>query len=512
MVENSLFLEMILCGTKLISPSRFYELYDDYKQQKEKVPLFLYSFNFIDKFEFELIDVETKIIQIHNKTTEQRSEFYIANYILEEILYIKDIFELKNIEQGDLRLQIEGKELKVFLNGELEYFFKENNNNMLNVEFAMEELFFDNSLKAICEFQLISKELYKHCTENKISVGINKEYDKLLQLATEINMAEFFNFEKVCSGDSYKTLKVIFLKKLTEEVRGLVQTHKFDLDKIRGEIFNKWIVELLKIESTNDLISIFSVEFIEKLVTGFVLRKMGNAIENNEELLNSFIRNSFLKEHYEKIYKINSTGVMIASLNIWEIIGYKKFEKYIQKENFKTQVLENQYIGQSFGKNGERNVLDRIGEGHEKLQRIISTKPEDKDIAIMFLAMNPKNHLMIKEFGSVARDQFKELLEDKDINNKEYVDLAELGLITYFRPPYNTQHVNDNFKSLTTKKVQGIINKHDGILIIMDYENVNWKIVSSANGKDFSSEKPYIQCRFKKDISISGTNINELLF
>lgn len=511
-MENPLFLEIILCGTKLISSKKFYEFYDDYKKRKERVPLFLYSFNFIDKFEFEFINDETRFIQLCNRTTGQKSKFDIGDYILEEILNSKNLFELKSIEDDDLRLEIEGKELKVFLNGELEDFFKENNNNMLDVEFAMGELFFDDLLKYASEFQQISENLYKFFMENKTVVDINKDYDKLLQLITEFNMAKNFDFEEVRLDDSYDKLKVIFLEELTEEAKSLFQTNKFDLEKTREKIFNKWIVELLKVEATNDLASVFGIDVIENMSKDFVLKKMEHKFEDLKEFLDSFIVNSFLKGDYEKICKINSTGVIVASLDIWEIIGDKKFEKYIEKESFRTQVLENQYIGQSFGNNGERNVLDRIGEGHEKLQRIISTKPENRDVAIMFFIMTPKNHLMIKEFGSVAKDEVKRLLEKNEISNKEYVDLAELGLITYFRPPYNTQHVNDNFKSLTTTKVQGIFNKHDGIQIIMDYENVNWKIVSGANGKDFSSEKSNIQCYFKKNISISNIKINEELF
>ena len=90
--------------------------------------------------------------------------------------------------------------------------------------------------------------------------------------------------------------------------------------------------------------------------------------------------------------------------------------------------------------------------------------------------------------------------------------MAEIALITYLKPKYNTQHTKDDFKSLKTPKVEGIINSNDGIQIFMDFEKVNWEIISSGCTNKFVSNKPYLYCLFKKEAFNLKINEIENLF
>ena len=234
-------------------------------------------------------------------------------------------------------------------------------------------------------------------------------------------------------------------------------------------------------------------------------------------MVEQFYIHVHLEQVYNRIYTVkkseenNSLEFELLNIRLWDILGNKKFLDYIENRDFETLTLENLYIGQAFGKDGSRNVFDRIGEGHEKLQRIISTVPPDKEVALLFFSMRPKGNLVISQYGIEATEKLKNLLND-NIDPKEYVDLAEIALITYLKPKYNTQHVKDDFKSLKTAKIRDVINSYDGIQIFMDFEKVNWKIISSDCTNEFTSNKPYIHCLFKKDAFNLGMNELEDLF
>ena len=124
-----------------------------------------------------------------------------------------------------------------------------------------------------------------------------------------------------------------------------------------------------------------------------------------------------MEQVYNRIYTVkrseenDSLEFELLNIRLWDILGNKKFLDYIENEDFKILALENLYIGQAFGKAGNRNVFDRIGEGHEKLQRIISTVPSNKEVALLFFSMRPKRKFIYKSIWIRSYKAAKKFIE-----------------------------------------------------------------------------------------------------
>lgn len=105
-MENIKCLEMIMMGTRLITVSEFYELFDELQlNSSNKLPLFLYSFNLIDKYAFVNTSESNTIVEIKNITQNTHTRLNIGEYLLNNKFYQKDIFELKSIVDSDLRVE-----------------------------------------------------------------------------------------------------------------------------------------------------------------------------------------------------------------------------------------------------------------------------------------------------------------------------------------------------------------------------------------------------------------------
>lgn len=94
-MENIKYLEMIMTGTKLLTINEFYVYYDELKSSSEdKLPLFLYSFNLIDKFKFSKLKDSNTTILINNNE-------FISNKPYIHCLFKKEAFgmEVNEIEQ-----------------------------------------------------------------------------------------------------------------------------------------------------------------------------------------------------------------------------------------------------------------------------------------------------------------------------------------------------------------------------------------------------------------------------
>ena len=375
----------------------------------------------------------------------------------------------------------------IYAAGALKEYFTDSMNYKLEVEYAIKELLCESWFACGRKFVQIIKNVKNWSDVNYIINSFSnvhndieiREQDKELVFKSIYSIVEHMKYFPE-SGEFGVSLLTEFLKLLI---------NKKDID----------------------------VKIQEKIISSFIQSQEEVLLKNKEELIRSFYINIYLEQVYNRIYTVkkseNNGSLEFELLNIrlWDILGNKEFLDYMENEDFKTLSLENLYIGQAFGKAGNRNVFDRIGEGHEKLQRIISTVPSNKEVALLFFSMEPKGNLVISQYGSEATKQLKNLLNDK-IEPKEYVDLAEIALITYLKPKYNTQHIKDDFKSLKTPKVEDIINSNDGIQIFMDFEKVNWEIISSGCTNKFVSNKPYLYCLFKKEAFNLKINEIENLF
>lgn len=104
------------------------------------------------------------------------------------------------------------------------------------------------------------------------------------------------------------------------------------------------------------------------------------------------------------------------------------------------------YIGQAFGREGERQAFDRL-RSHSTLQRIYAEQRPDRevwlslcaitDVAIIYTA-NPRDSGVIT--GAEDREHARKVhasINSPRFYGKEGVALAEAGLIKYFQPKYN---------------------------------------------------------------------------
>jgi hypothetical protein len=110
------------------------------------------------------------------------------------------------------------------------------------------------------------------------------------------------------------------------------------------------------------------------------------------------------------------------------------------------------YIGQAFGKHGERSAFDRL-KGHETLQHIYAHNRPDSEIWIGLCSISDV-HLM-SEISPRTPTQTSDEDDDRhtleliqrvergEFREKEAVALAEAGMIRYFQPEYNVNFKNN---------------------------------------------------------------------
>lgn len=123
-------------------------------------------------------------------------------------------------------------------------------------------------------------------------------------------------------------------------------------------------------------------------------------------------------------------------------------EEYFSKFAEENNTFEVCYIGQAYGKNGERNAIDRLLK-HETLQKIsLSGVPENKTIQLLLLEVS-ESHSLITQINPHAistegdneriRAGHEKLFTTTD---KEKVSLFEASMIRYFSPKFNREFKN----------------------------------------------------------------------
>lgn len=119
------------------------------------------------------------------------------------------------------------------------------------------------------------------------------------------------------------------------------------------------------------------------------------------------------------------------------------------------------YIGQAFGKAGERSALDRLKD-HSTLQKIqadvLSNEP---DMEIVILLFNYDHPLRFSIHDGIGKPRITSEQDEQhylrvlrtDIRYSDITTLAEAGLIRYFQPHYNTVY-KDSFPTSDMKSLQ----------------------------------------------------------
>ena len=230
--------------------------------------------------------------------------------------------------------------------------------------------------------------------------------------------------------------------------------------------------------------------------------KVNCILEQYKEGLDTVIFNFEVFSHLN--IKQNNQ-IEIPDLHIWDVLMKNSYTSYLST-SFPVE-LETKYIGQAFGKNGNRNIYDRIGNGHEHIQKLLATCPDSKELALNFFSLHPKSEMLGQAKDPKLLEFLKAINENKhdDITPSQYVNLTELGLITYFKPSDNIELKNRTFSSPNDdlKTINEINSKYSGIIISMDLKDNNIKIFSEQRplSEAFIPTKSRIQYKFDSNLS-----------
>ena len=156
--------------------------------------------------------------------------------------------------------------------------------------------------------------------------------------------------------------------------------------------------------------------------------------------------------------------------------------------------LEVLYVGQSYGKEGEILALDRLS-AHRTLQRILAdTLYECPDHEVLLLLFRYEHY---KKISSTEGDFSLEPQASEEEEKKHFertfnvlferrnrVSLAEAGLISYFKPPYNKIY-KETFPSRKHKILEELLNEDfSSLMIEIDTSNIGTKLYSDSAGNE----------------------------
>lgn len=230
--------------------------------------------------------------------------------------------------------------------------------------------------------------------------------------------------------------------------------------------------------------------------------KVNCILEQYKEGLDTVIFNFKVLSHLN--IKQNNQ-IEILNLSIWDILMNNAYASYLSVSC--PVELETKYIGQAFGDNGSRNIYDRIGKGHEHIQKLIATCPDSKELALNFFSLHPKSEMLGQAKDPKLLEFLKAINENKqdDTTPSQYVNLTELGLITYFKPSDNIALKSRTFNAPNDdlKTINEINSKYSGIIISMYLNDDNIKIFSEQRplSEAFIPTKSRIQYKFDSNLS-----------
>ncbi|MPQ30557.1 hypothetical protein E4V42_03785 [Clostridium estertheticum] len=150
---------------------------------------------------------------------------------------------------------------------------------------------------------------------------------------------------------------------------------------------------------------------------------------NDNEWLNTFGRG------------LSSNKISLEAQGVLDISGPTR--------NLEFEIL---YIGQAFGKDGERIATDRL-KSHSTLQKILTdyySSHPDKQLYIFLFEFTPQLQMSFDGLTRIYTATQEE--EDSHFNDvmsnplkyNQIINITEAAMINYFKPPYNVNFV-DNF-------------------------------------------------------------------
>jgi hypothetical protein len=174
-----------------------------------------------------------------------------------------------------------------------------------------------------------------------------------------------------------------------------------------------------------------------RIQEGFEFKEKEIIMKVNEDTTGYKIKSKFPHSEFdifcreEKILSGKSSLLYFMLLN-----------KYVEHAN--AEIL---YIGQSFGKNGERQAPERLKK-HSTLQGIYSKAIQnnpDKEIWLLLLSFerslltvfNGKNKSNNEKNDLSQATKIMNMFSQNELSEKEMINFTEAALIKYFQPEYN---------------------------------------------------------------------------
>lgn len=147
------------------------------------------------------------------------------------------------------------------------------------------------------------------------------------------------------------------------------------------------------------------------------------------------------------------------------------------------------YIGQAYGKDGQRSVIDRLMR-HETLQKIVSENsieaPETDIFVYGFQYTNNDQIFMMfngadKNLISDSRDDERRVrVMNNPIDDRVMTQIVEAALIRYFEPIYN-EKFRKIFPASHHKFLDGVKSlDYDGFVVEINTEDLGTRLFSSA--------------------------------
>jgi hypothetical protein len=222
----------------------------------------------------------------------------------------------------------------------------------------------------------------------------------------------------------------------------------------------------------NDLIKL-----VFRIQKGFDFEEKEVFLEPFEDTTNYRIESEF---PFSKFYIYNKNKeVIYAKSALYYAMHSRKYS-----EEFNSELL---YIGQSYGKDGEKDSTSRL-KNHSTLQKIYSEVIQnnpDKEIWLNLLSftrelhtsfdgINKQNKRHENEVENASRMMSKFL--KNELNEKEIINFTEAALIKYFKPKYNIMF-KDIFPSLDHKSYKESIEMDvNSVAFQLDTECINTKL------------------------------------
>lgn len=212
----------------------------------------------------------------------------------------------------------------------------------------------------------------------------------------------------------------------------------------------------------------------------------------NEDLSNAVIKSEYPFSNFQ-IFN-NGEEVLTAKSSVYYTMHLREHPDYLNAELL--------YIGQSYGKQGERNAGDRLKQ-HSTLQKIyseISQTNPDKEVWLNLLSFESTMQTSFDGLSGTSKRQNNDVQNvstvmhkfiNNELNEKEIINFTEAALIKFFRPKYNVIY-KDIFPSLDHKTYKEAIQLDiNSVAFYMDTECINLKLYTNTVKPNFINMVSY---------------------